>query len=556
MPLLFHPRCDGRDVPDRAAAPAPGWRLASRRPLARLGALLAASLLIGACAQTRPGAEAAPAGPAVGTPVPAAQANAVAQRIGWGLNPSQAAQVARLGLPRYLQQQLDPGRDAALPPAVAAQIAALDISQHDGANLAREMAERRKQADSLSDDDAKAQARKAYQQAMNQLARQAATRSVLRALYSPRQLQENLTWFWLNHFSVHQGKADLRALVGDYEERAIRPHVLGRFRDLLAATLHHPAMVLFLDNQQNAAGKINENYARELMELHTLGVGGGYSQRDVQELARVLTGVGVSLKPGAPRLRPALQPFYQRQGLWEFNPARHDFGDKTLLGHTIRGSGPAELDQVIDLLSRQPATSRFISHKLAQYFVADEPPPALVERMAATFRQTDGDIAATLRTLFTAPEFLASLAGRGGGQFKDPVHYVLSAVRLTCDGAPDLNAEPVLGWLARLAEPLYGRQTPDGYPLVASAWSSPGQMATRFDVAKAIGTGRSALLRTSAQAPGTPAPTPPVPVIDGAFFRNQLEPTLGAATRAALGQARSPAEWNTLLLASPEFMLR
>ena len=176
--------------------------------------------------------------------------------------------------------------------------------------------------------------------------------------------------------------------------------------------------------------------------------------------------------------------------------------------------------------------------------------------MAATFRQTDGDIAATLRTLFTAPEFLASLAGRGGGQFKDPVHYVLSAVRLTCDGAPDLNAEPVLGWLARLAEPLYGRQTPDGYPLVASAWSSPGQMATRFDVAKAIGTGRSALLRTSAQAPGTPAPTPPVPVIDGAFFRNQLEPTLGAATRAALGQARSPAEWNTLLLASPEFMLR
>jgi hypothetical protein len=115
MPLLFHPRCDGRDVPDRAAAPAPGWRLASRRPLARLGALLAASLLIGACAQTRPGAEAAPAGPAVGAPVPAAQANAVAQRIGWGLNPSQAAQVARLGLPRYLQQQLDPGRDAALP---------------------------------------------------------------------------------------------------------------------------------------------------------------------------------------------------------------------------------------------------------------------------------------------------------------------------------------------------------------------------------------------------------------------------------------------------------
>lgn len=544
MPLLFRPR---------RGAPAGG---PARRPTCPTGlprgALLAASLLLGACAHTAPGAVPAPAGPPVGPPVPAAQANAVAQRIGWGLNASQAAQVARLGLPRYLQQQLQPGAEAALPPAVAAQIAAMAISQQDGSTLARQMAEQRRQADSLADDDAKAQARKDYQQALNQLAREAATRSVLRAVYSPDQLKEHLVWFWTNHFSVHQGKSDLRALVGDYEERAIRPHVLGKFRDLLSATLHHPAMVQFLDNGQNAAGKVNENYARELMELHTLGVDGGYSQHDVQELARVLTGVGVRLAPEAPRLRPAWQPLYQRQGLWEFNPARHDMGDKTVLGQHLRGSGPAELDQVIDILSRHPATSRFISRKLAIYFVSDEPPPALVERMAATFRHSDGDIAATLRTLFSSPEFTASLAGHGGGgKFKDPVHYVFSALRLAYDGAPTLNAAPALGWLSRLAEPLYGRQTPDGYPLAASAWSSPGQMATRFDVAKAIGSGRPPLL---AAEPGATAA--PVPVIDAAFVRGPFQPALGASTRAALGQARSPAEWNTLLLASPEFMLR
>ena len=172
---------------------------------------------------------------------------------------------------------------------------------------------------------------------MTDIAKQAATRSILRSLYAPDQLRERMTWFWFNHFNVHQYKANLRLLVGDYEDNAIRPHALGRFRDLLEATLRHPAMLRYLDNADNAAGHINENYAREIMELHTMGVGSGYSQKDVEELARILTGVGINLRAENPKLKPELQNQFFRDGLFEFNPARHDFGDKTFLGHAIKG---------------------------------------------------------------------------------------------------------------------------------------------------------------------------------------------------------------------------
>ena len=192
----------------------------------------------------------------------------------------------------------------------------------------------------MMDDMAKQQAQKDYQQELNRLAREAATRSLLLDVYSPNQLQQQLSWFWLNHFSVHQGKHNLRAMVGDYEMNAIAPHALGKFRDLLAATVHHPAMLRYLDNEANAANRINENYARELMELHTLGVNGGYSQKDVQELARILTGVGVNLGADTPKVKPALQAQYVRRGLFEFNPNRHDYGDKQFLGQTVKGTRP------------------------------------------------------------------------------------------------------------------------------------------------------------------------------------------------------------------------
>ena len=160
---------------------------------------------------------------------------------------------------------------------------------------------------------------------------------ILHALYSPAQLQEQLTWFWLDHFSVFQYKANDAWLVGDYADHAIRPHALGHFRDLVMATLTHPAMLQYLDNAQNANGHINENYARELMELHTLGVGSGYTQQDIQELARVLTGVGVNASGNEPKLKPEWQQLYRHDGAFEFNPARHDFGGKTLLAKAHPG---------------------------------------------------------------------------------------------------------------------------------------------------------------------------------------------------------------------------
>ncbi|WP_295997233.1 DUF1800 domain-containing protein [Rugamonas sp.] len=469
-------------------------------------------------------------------------------RISWGVNEGSDRAIAAQGSERYLQRQLHPTA-APLPAAPQAQIDAMTISQTPMDQLNLKMDQQRKDANAITDDDQKKAAQTAYQQELNRLGKEAATRSLLRDLYSPNQLKEQMTWFWLNHFNVHLYKSNLRVLVGDYEDQAIRPHALGKFRELLAATVHHPAMLRYLDNEQNAAGHINENYARELMELHTLGVDGGYSQHDVQELARVLTGVGVNMGTTTPNVKRELQAQYVRRGLFEFNPNRHDYGAKDFLGQPVRARGLAEIDEAIDRLSRSPATAHFISRKLALYFVSDDPPPALVERMAQTFLKSDGDIAATLATLFHSAEFTASLAQK----FKDPVHYVVSSVRLAYDDKTILNAGPMLNWLNRMGEPLYGRQTPDGYALTQSAWASPGQMGTRFEIAKAIGSGSAGLFKTDGPQP---LEKPAFPQLANALYYQSLQPGLSAATRGALEQAASPQEWNTYLLSSPEMMHR
>jgi uncharacterized protein (DUF1800 family) len=467
-------------------------------------------------------------------------------RLTWGVSGATFRQLQQRGVEEFERDQLHPA-GSGLPPPVQAQIAAMTISQLPLNVLVETMEHRRKEADGIANDDGKKAAQQAYQQEMNRLAREAATRHVLRALYSNDQVQEEMTWFWLNHFSVHQNKSNLRALVGDYEDSAIRPYVLGHFRDLLGAVAHHPAMLRYLDNEQNAAGHLNENYARELMELHTLGVDGGYGQGDVQELARVLTGVGVNLVPGTPSLRRELQPLYVRRGLFEFNPARHDFGAKQLLGQPIRSRGLAELDEALDRLARHPATARFVSQKLASYWISDEPPARIVRAMTDTFRRTDGDIRAVLQTMFAAPDFAA------GRKFKDPMRYVISSVRFAYDERAILNAGPILTWLNRMGEPLYGRATPDGYPLDSRAWSSPGQMATRFEIAKAIGSGSAGLFKSEGPQPVERAA---FPQLASALYYQHLAPALSAGTRAALDQAASPQEWNTFLLSSPEMMNR
>lgn len=466
-------------------------------------------------------------------------------RVTWGANDSTVARAEREGFDAWLARQLQPGVPA-LPAPVQARIDRMTIAQEPLEALVARMEDMRKAAAAMADDDAKKTAQKDYQQEMNRLARESASRHVLRALYSPQQVLEQMTWFWLNHFSVHQYKHNLRAMVADYED-TIRAHALGHFRDLLGAVAHHPAMLLYLDNAQNAAGRINENYARELMELHTLGVDAGYTQADVQELARVLTGVGVNLSGTTPNVRRELQAYYVRRGLFEFNPNRHDFGPKRLLGAPLAARGLAQLDEALDRLSRHPAAARFLCRKLAVFWMADEPPQAVIDAMVRRFTATDGDIAQVLHALFGSADMWRAR------KFKDPMRFVISAVRLAYDDRPITNTGPILAWLARMGEPLYGRQTPDGYALDARGWSSAGQMATRFEIAKAIGSGSAGLFR--GEEAGS-RDEPAFPQLATPLYYAWRAATLGEATRGALAQASSPQEWNTFLLSSPEFMQR
>ncbi|HEY6454879.1 MAG TPA: DUF1800 domain-containing protein, partial [Steroidobacteraceae bacterium] len=465
----------------------------------------------------------------------------------FGVNSAVLAQYQKLGRNGFLEVQLR-AADEHLPAAVAQDLAQLGVGQFDAARLVVNLAAEQKRINALPDGPEQQAARQKLNEQGNQAAYEARRRELLRAVYSPAQLKEQMVWFWLNHFSVYEYKANVRWLLADYSERAIRPHALGHFRDLVMATLEHPAMLQYLDNAQNAVGHINENYARELMELHTLGVDAGYSQHDVQELARVLTGVGIAAAP-PPHLRPQLRSYYMREGAFEFNPARHDFGPKTLLGHPLTRHGFAEVAEAVDLLVHQRACARFVSRQIAVYFAGDDPPPALVERMARTFQESDGDIAAVLRTLFSSRE----LAGQAGHKFKDPMQYVVSAVRLAYDGRLIQNMHPVTGWLAALGEAQFGHQTPDGYSLQDAAWSSSGQMSRRFEIARTIGYGSAGLFDPEN---GGPATLVGFPLLTNPVYYAVLEPSLSAQTRNALRRARSQQEWNLYLLASPDFNSR
>jgi uncharacterized protein (DUF1800 family) len=491
----------------------------------------------------------APAAPPKPVPAHALSAADLAfiDRVTWGANESTAAEFAALGRDRWLDRQLHPGPKDRLPAAVQDQINALPISTRPLTEIAFPLTAQQRNASQIPDPEQKKILQQAHQQALNELGRQVQTRSLMRDLYSEDQLREKMTWFWFNHFNVHLHKGDIRETIGDYEER-LRRHALGHFRDLLRATATHPAMLRYLDNAENAKGHINENYAREIMELHTMGVGSGYSQEDVQELARILTGVGVNFQPADPNAPPKPpHPDHFRDGLFEFHPGRHDYGVKHLLGHTVEGRGLAEVDEALDIIARHPATATHTCRQIATYFLSDTPPEPLVQRMAEKFRATDGDIAGVLTVMFRSPEFSGPLPQK----YKDPMQFVLSAVRLAYDTKVILNAGPVINWLNRLGEGLYNHPTPDGYPMVAAAWNAPGQMATRFEIARAIGSNAAGLFKAA-----TPdaVERPAFPQLANAFYFNTLRPALSEATRAALDQAGSPQEWNTLLLSSPEFM--
>ena len=531
----------------------------------------------------RASAQPAPAGRRAGADWDAAVAAdpvAFLDRIGWGASAAQLAELQLMGPSAYLQAQLHGQGGTALPASIAARLAALPanqpletlipplIEQDRGLRRARH-------ADAgLEADAVEAQAQlKALNRFRFALAQQAASQQLLLALYAPDQLRQRLSWFWLNHFNVFRA-GNVAPMMADYCQRVIAPHALGRFQDLLRATMFSPQMLLYLNNAQNARGHVNENYAREVMELHTLGVGGGYAQADVTNLARVLTGLGVALMDRPVRLRPALRADLWQRGLVVFNPARHDPYPKTVLGRSLQGRGLAEIDEVVALLSSHPATARHVSMQLAQYFVAEHPPAGLVDTMVQRWQSTDGDLAAVLQAMFTSTHFAASLQQP---QFKDPMRYVLSALRASVGEEPVSNPQPVLGMLNGLGEPLFGRQTPDGYPLNTGAWDSPGQLTARFEVARQIGAGAPALYAdapawfnqgapqdaAAADAMGAirdgsmPARKPPrraAPDLARSPVYLAQQGRLGRATLQALAQADDRLRWNTLWLSSPEFM--
>lgn len=460
-------------------------------------------------------------------------------RLSFGATPQSLLELQKMGRGSWLTRQLRADTADPLPPAVQERINALRITQQTGLQLLTHQAELPR-GDSK---EARVATAKQIRAESAALRHETVERALLQAVYSPNQLRELLTWFWFNHFNVAaHGPVTIMALVGDYEQYAIRRHATGRFRDLLEAVVTHPAMLVYLNNNRNVRGRINENYARELMELHTLGVDGGYTQQDVQQLAKILTGLGTS-QPGQ---EPAPEAVRFSQGMAEFVPKRHEPGGKVLLGQKIDREGWAQIQQALDVLARHPATARYISLKLARYFVADEPPPELISRLSKRFLESEGDISAVMQTLVMSPEFEASL----GKKFKDPVQYVISAIRLVSPGEPaDLRAHRIQGWLRLLEQPLYGRQTPDGYPMTAAAWNGSGQMTQRFDVALQI-----------AQAHHGETPPKLLSRLLGsqdAWSQNVLLPGLSGRSRETLQEAQNqPVTWRQLLLSTPEFMFR
>ena len=347
---------------------------------------------------------------------------------------------------------------------------------------------------------------------------------ILRAAYSERQLEEVMTDFWMNHFNIFINKGADRYLTTEYERETIRPHALGKFKDLLVATAKSPAMMFYLDNwdsigphsefaiygkrrqpqmrpmrpyyaggpfgmprmpgpniprnpnAQNAKQKVpkglNENYARELMELHTLGVDGGYTQSDVTEVARVFTGWTVK------------EP--NREGEFEYDDSKHEPGKKIVLGHVIKPSGEKEGMEVLEILAHNPATARFICTKLATRFVSDSPPPDLVDRMAETFQKSDGDIREVLKTMLKSPEFWSPDLYRA--KVKTPLEFVASAIRAS--GAEVQDAMPLVQTLNRMGMPLYEQQPPTGYPMKADAWVNSSALLNRMNFSLQLGTGR------------------------------------------------------------------
>jgi uncharacterized protein (DUF1800 family) len=446
-------------------------------------------------------------------------------RLTFGPRPGDVAHVREIGVDRWMAQQLTPDRvpDQAAD-ALVANVASytlpmrtLEVEYPPGR---RALAAQRRSAmmgqgaAPLSREDSNIV--RSADRASAKLVADVQSLKVARALVSERQLQEVMVDFWENHFTVYDRKgAQMRYYLAAYDRDAIRPYALGRFRDLLGAVAKSPAMLFYLDNWESVADSteptlaprpmprpfprgqqtlaivpgavtpiaprrpargLNENYGRELLELHTLGVDGGYTQQDVIDVARALTGWSIDRRPN------------QEGGNgFIFRPAFHDAGPKVVLGHSVAaGRGIEDGEEVLDIVARHPSTARFIATKLCRRFVSDSPPPALVARAAATFTRTDGDIRQVLWTILTSPEFFSRPVYRA--KVKSPFELVVSALRA-------VNAEPdttqrTAQLIARMGEPIFGHQAPNGYPETGESWMNTGAILNRINFGLAVASSR------------------------------------------------------------------
>jgi uncharacterized protein (DUF1800 family) len=505
----------------------------------------------------------------------------VLNRIGFGPRPGDVARVRQMGLERYIDEQLHPERiaDPGIEPRLAS-LSTLGLSLREMATrfeipeLEARRARREAAAQNGGTDQQQPPPQPPSPEMMrrgNQPVAELSQQKLLRAIYSERQLQEVLTDFWFNHFNVDARKGRTRFMLTEFERDAIRPHVLGRFRDLLGATAKSPAMLFYLDNWMSAdpngphvdprlAGRgfggrgfggrgafprqpngqdnqarrqprgLNENYGRELMELHTLGVDGGYTQKDVTEVARAFTGWTIE----NPR----------QGGDFRFEARIHDPGEKVVLGHQIKaGGGQGDGEQVLDILAQHPATAHFIATELVRRFVSDTPPPALVDRAAERFRQTGGDLREVMRTILTSPDFFSPDAYRA--KVKTPFEFIVSAVRVT--GGDVTDAVPLVRAMQQLGMPLYLCQPPTGYKDTADAWVNAGALVNRMNIALSLASDQLRGVTVSQTAFAT----------DGhELVASLIHGDVADTTMTTIGKATTVPQMVALTLGAPEFQRR
>lgn len=531
------------------------------------------------------------ASPAAGTGASAEPADVVhvLERLTYGPRPGDIEAVAKVGIDRWIEQQLHPeqirdeGMASRLAPLRTIQLSSADVMK--GYELPREAKRKIQEATGQSGGgseqararlkrDLRAQYRDTMLGPPKQVVDELQQAKILRAVHSERQLEEVLVDFWMNHFNVYAQKGNVRYLVGEYEREVIRPQAFGKFEDLVKATAESPAMLFYLDNWLSSAPNavldrrpdrpmsrwgrrgmmrprserampqqrpgrrrgLNENYARELMELHTLGVDGGYTQKDVTEVARCFTGW-------------TIRGFPEQDPRFVFDSRLHHDGDKVVLGQPIKSSGKNEGDEILHRLATHASTAKFISFKLARRFVSDQPPPAVVDRAAETFRRTGSNIREVVRAIITAPEFMAP--ENRSAKIKTPLEFATSAVRGL--GANVTDASVLSRRIAAMGMPLYLQQPPTGYKDTADAWVSASGLVARLNLALDLAAGRVPGITVAGADHGAEGHD-----IVEAVARRLVPEGLGESTRktVATNGGDDAARIAGLILGSPEFQRR